>query len=178
MIHKIKYHLINPIKNLIRWFPVIWKDKDWDDHYIWEILKTKLKHQAKYIGDRNIHEQAQYDAQRMMLCTRLIDKIQTEYYEMEYMDYTIDYFNWIDVEGKPDVKQLKITHESENFDDYFNKHKAAVKKVLADKSLQIFELTPEETRYRLAMNIGRYKQQQAQDLLFKLINRDIKGWWD
>ncbi len=86
------------IKNLIRWFPVIWKDRDWDDHYIWEILKFKLKNQAKYIGDRDIHTSAKYDAQRMMLCVRLIDKIQEEYYSMEYMDYHESNYNWLDID--------------------------------------------------------------------------------
>lgn len=176
MLHKIKYHLINPIKNLIRWFPIIWKDKDWDDHYIWEILKTKLKHQAEYIGRRDHHTRAQYDAQRMMLCVRLIEKIQDEYYEIEYMDYTIDNFDWIEVEGKPDIKQLKITNISENLDEYLNKHKSKVRKVLADKKLQIFGL--DDRKHKLAMNVGHYKQKQAQDILFKLMNRDIRGWWD
>lgn len=176
MLHKIKYHLINPIKNLIRWFPIIWKDKDWDDHYIWEILKTKLKHQAEYIGRRDHHTRAQYDAQRMMLCVRLIEKIQDEYYEIEYMDYTIDNFDWIEVEGKPDIKQLKITNISENLDEYLNKHKSKVRKVLADKKLKIFGL--DDRKHKLAMNVGHYKQKQAQDILFKLMNRDIRGWWD
>jgi len=176
MLHKLNYYIINPIKNLIRWFPIIWKDKDWDDHYIWEILKTKLKHQSEYIGRRDHHTRAQYDAQRMMLCVRLIEKIQDEYYEIEYMDYTIDNFDWIEVEGQPEWKQLKITNVSENLDEYLNKHKSKVRKVLADKKLQIFGL--DDRKHKLAMNVGHYKQKQAQDILFKLMNRDIRGWWD
>jgi hypothetical protein len=178
MLHKIKYHIIRPIKNLIRWFPVIWKDRDFDDHYIWEILKTKLKHQAKYIGEGDIFVNSKYDAQKMMLCVRLIEKIQDDYYEMEHMDYHKSEYNWIDAEDKPEYYQLEIKHISENFDDYFAKHKAAVRKVSKDKLLQIFELVPEEFKHKLAMNIGHYKQKQAQDILFKLMNRDIRGWWN
>ena len=40
--YKIKSFIIS-IKNLIKWFPIIWKDRDWDDHYIWEIMKNKLR---------------------------------------------------------------------------------------------------------------------------------------
>lgn len=141
------------IKNLIRWFPVIWKDRDWDHHFIWEILKFKLKNQSKYIGGRDIHTSAKYDAQRMMLCVRLIDKIQEEYYSMEYIDY-------------------------QRFDEYFNQHKAAVRKVLANKEHQIFELTEADYKKRLAMNLSYYNEKRAQDILFRLLNRDIKGWWD
>ena len=34
---------IEGIKNLIKWFPIIWKDRNWDHSYIYEILKFKLK---------------------------------------------------------------------------------------------------------------------------------------
>jgi hypothetical protein len=92
------------------------------------------------------------------------------------MDYTIDNFDWIEVEGQPEWKQLKITNVSENLDEYLNKHKSKVRKVLADKKLQIFGL--DDRKHKLAMNVGHYKQKQAQDILFKLMNRDIRGWWD
>ena len=46
--------LYQGIKNLVRWFPIIWRDRDWDDHYIFEVLKFKLKNQSKYI-DKKIY---------------------------------------------------------------------------------------------------------------------------
>ena len=30
------------VKNIIYWFPIIWKDRNWDSHYIFEIIKHKL----------------------------------------------------------------------------------------------------------------------------------------
>jgi hypothetical protein len=166
------------VKNLWRWLPVMWKDRDWDDHYIWEILKTKLKYQSKYIGSRDIHVNAKYDAERMMWCVRLIEKIQDEHYAGEYMDYHESRFNWLDIDGDTEHKRLEIEEVSENYDEYFAKHKAAVRKVLANKEYQIFELNDDNYKQRLAMNVGRYNEKRAQDLLFKLLNRDIRGWWD
>jgi hypothetical protein len=169
---------INIVKNLIRWFPVIVKDRDYDDYFIFEILKTKLKHQAKYIGNRDIHVNAKRDAEIMMLCVSLIEKIQDEHYGGEYMDYHESRYKWLDVEGKPDRKQLEIEEISENYYEYFAKHKAAVRRVLADEKLQIFKLNGDDDKHRLAMNLGHYNEKRAQDLLFKLINRNIRGWWD
>jgi len=166
------------IKNLWRWLPIIWKDRDWDDHYIWEILKTKLKHQSHYIGSRDIHTSAKYDAERMMWCVRLIEKIQDEHYAGEYMDYNESRYNWLDIDDDSGHKQLEIEEVSENYDEYFAKHKAAVRKVLANKEHQIFVLNDDNYKQRLAMNVGRYNEKRAQDLLFKLLNRDIRGWWD
>lgn len=70
------------IHNLIRWFPIIWKDRDWDHYYIFEILKHKLIFMSQNIRKNGFHESAEYDANRMMLCVNLIEKIQNEEYLM------------------------------------------------------------------------------------------------
>jgi hypothetical protein len=68
------------VKNLYKWFWVIWKDRDWDHHYILEVLKFKLEKQAKHLADVGFHNDAQRDAERMMTCVRLINKLQNEEY--------------------------------------------------------------------------------------------------
>lgn len=167
------------VKNVIRWFPIIWKDRDWDDHYIWEILKNKLRWQAKYIGDRDLHTRSALDAKRMRLCADLIDKVKDEFYSSEYMDYYESHFNWLDIPDKPGYKQLDIETKSERFDEYFAKYPLVYKKVLADKSLQIFNLEDGyEDKQRIAMNIGRYNHERARKLLFRIMEENIEGWWD
>ena len=37
------------IKNIIAWFPIIWRDRDWDSWYIYEMLNFKLKRMEKNI---------------------------------------------------------------------------------------------------------------------------------
>ncbi len=74
------------VKNLYKWFWVIWKDRDWDHYYIFEILKFKLEKQAKHLGERDWHESSKRDAEIMMTCVRLIDKIQNESYFDELYD--------------------------------------------------------------------------------------------
>jgi hypothetical protein len=172
------------VKNLIRWFPIIWKDRDWDDHYIWELMKNKLRWQAKYIGDRDWHTRAELDARRMRLCANLIDKVQDEFYSSEYMDYHESDFNWLDIPDRPDYKKLEIETKSERFDAFFKKYPLVYKKVLADKKLQIFSIEPREgeteidVKQRIAMNMGYYNHNRARKLLFKIMEENIEGWWD
>ena len=68
------------VKNLYKWFWIIWKDRDWDHHYIFQVLKLKLEKQADYLAENGFHNNAQRDAELMMTCVRLIDKLQNEYY--------------------------------------------------------------------------------------------------
>lgn len=74
------------IKNLFRWLPVIWKDEQWDYYYIFEILKHKLVLTANHTRKNGYHVSSDYDADRMMLCVRLIEKIQNEDYMMELIN--------------------------------------------------------------------------------------------
>ena len=68
------------VQNLYKWFWVIWNDRDWDHHYIFQVLKFKLEKQAKHLAENGFHNEAQRDAELMMTCVRLIDKLQNEYY--------------------------------------------------------------------------------------------------
>lgn len=166
------------IKNVIRWLPVIWKDRDWDQHYIWEILKTKLKNQAKYIGNRDFHTRAKYDSERMMWCVRLINKIQEETYSSEYMDYHKSKYNWLDIEDKPDCKELKIEEISNNFNDYFLKHPLEYKRVINNPREQIWTLKDVNDSIRIAMNISHNREKRAKKILFTLLERHIDFWWE
>lgn len=171
------------IKNLIRWFPIIWKDRDWDDHFIFEVLKFKLKNQANYTAKRDWHTRAKLDAKRMRLCVKLIDKVADEFYSSEYMDYHESDFNWLDIPDKPGYKELEIETTSERFDEFFKKYPLVYKKVLADKKLQIFRIEPDDdeteidAKQRIAMNIGYYNHNRSRKLLFKILEENIEGWW-
>ena len=72
-------NFIDRIKNLIRWIPVILRDRDWDHYYIYEILKFKLKNQAEHLKN-NPYSDFDREYERMQTIIRLIDKVQTEYY--------------------------------------------------------------------------------------------------
>ncbi len=126
------------VNNLWKWFPTIWRDRDWDTTFIYEVIKVKLNNQAKYIDFHNRHTRAKRDAELMRLTSRLIQLCQDDHYDMEYMDYHESNFNWLDItdeDGIPnkykDSKRLEIDLISENFDDYFKKYPRQYKRVMS-----------------------------------------------
>jgi hypothetical protein len=167
------------IRSVIRWFPVIWNDRDWDDWYIYKILQTKLKFQSKYIGDRDIHTRAKRDAEVMNTCVRLIDKLMGDFYDMEYLNYHESKFSFVDSD-KPDYKRLEITDTSENFDEFFKKYPLVYKKVLKDGDKNIFSLYEDGvlSKKRIAMNISQINHDRARKLLFNVMGDNINRWWD
>jgi len=114
--------IIRRIKNLLRWFPIIWNDEQWDHYFIFEVLKHKLIFTAEHTRKYGYHVNSKYDADRMMLCVRLIEKVQNE----EYMNVLAD-------------------------DDHLTKEK---------------------------IDAAYNKQRKARQLLFKVLDKYVEGWWD
>lgn len=130
------------IKNLIKWFPIIWNLFDWDYVYALEVFKFQLKNLADFLdSDKAYTEKARYNAQRIRTVIRLMDKVYNEEYGMEYM-------------GVLDEKYGFKRGFSDNVSDEYNKD---MKKLMQESNA---------------------KQEKAHKLLWKLIEKDIRGWWD
>ncbi len=165
------YHkdFIQGVKNLIKWFPTIWKDRDWDQTFIFNILIKKLEFQAKCIGGKDRHTRAKRDAEIMMTCVRLMEKVREEEYNIEYMEYEDTKFEFVETEN-PEFKRLKITELGENFDDYFKKYPRVYKKILNEN--------PNEKKSRIAHLVAHENHRRAKRILFKLMENYIDYWWD
>jgi len=166
------------IKSIWYWFPIIWKDRHWDSHYIFEIMMHKLKAQSKYIGSRDIHTRSKRDSEVMMTCVRLMEKVQDEFYSSEYMDYhkTKHWFEPAEKEGYSTWESRLL---EENFDEYFLKYPRIYDRVMQGEG--VFTLDGddhEDIKQRIAMNIGRINHERARKLLFKIMEQNIENWWD
>lgn len=166
--------IIEGITNIIKWIPTIYHDKNYDHCYIFEILKFKLIQQRKYLVEANRHTSIPEVNKYITLCLNLIERIQEDYYGMEYMDYHKKEYNWLDIEDKPDLKQLEIENKSENYDDYFKLYPNTFRKILKVGNKHYNEWDRETQ----AMELSRVNQKRCQDLLFKILNEKINYFWD
>jgi len=177
--HNGKYLHLNfkrGIKNLWYWLPVIWKDRNWDHQFIFDILSHKLKAQAKYISTYGLHVNNWKDERDMMICVRLIEKVQEEWYSMEYMDYhkTKHWFEPCD--DKEGYSTWESKELEENFDDYFAKYPLIYKRVMNGEGW--LKIEDENDKDRIASNIAHINHDRARKLLFKIIEQNIEKWWD
>lgn len=179
-LHKtIKYGIVN----LWKWFPVIWKDRNWDHSYIYKILQFKLEQQAYHIGSRDRHTTAKRDAEKMLLCARLCQIQQESLYEMEYMDYedrNIEFVPMPDykIDGKP-CYEMTSTLLHDNLDEYFAKYPRQYKRALSGEINMFKTSSPEDkTRELMAMEIAYENQKRSRQLLFKILDNNIERFWD
>jgi len=173
------YHkfLREGISNIIYWFPIIWKDRNWDHSYIFTMLQHKLKAQTKYIGGRDRHTRAQLDAKRITICVNLIEKLQDSFYEMEYMDYHKDRIWFIPCEDHEGSSLMNSEEVWEKFDDYFKKYPLVHKRVMNGEGFAPIK-GREDDKHFIAMSIGHMNVEKAHKLLFKVLQKNIRNWWD
>jgi len=167
------------IKNLWRWLPIIWKDRDWDHFYIYQILEFKLRKQANYISTMDRHTKAQEDSRDMLICANLIAKVKEGSYSSEVLDYYKSEFEFLDIEDKSGFSELKINTISEDFDSYFKKYPTWYKKTINHiKENQKKYTSDHNDKKFVAMIMGDLREEKANELVFKIISEKINGWWD
>ena len=167
------------IKSIWYWLPIIWKDRHWDSHYIFEIMKHKLKAQSKWIGGRDIHTRSKRDAEVMMTCVRLMEKVQDEFYSGEYSDYHTTKHWFEPCEDQEGYSTWESRLLEENFDEYFLKYPRIYDRVMKGEGVLALDGEDSEgIKQRIAMNIGHINHERARKLLFKSMEENIEKWWD
>ena len=174
------YHsdFIRGVKNLWKWFPTIWKDRDWDQGFIYEIIKVKLKNQSDYIGSRNTFISTKRNSELMKLTTRLIQRCQDDFYELEIMDYQEIKLKFVPTDETEKWFRMEDTIVSERFDEYFKKYPLQYKRVLSGEINRFDREAEEKEKIIIGMEIAHENQERCRKLLFKIMERHIDGWWD
>lgn len=167
------------VKNIWYWFPIIWKDRDWDYSYIYKILKHKLEKQARFTQGKNLHTGSHQNARRMQICVKLIQSCKDDTYGMEYMDY-IKERHWFEpCRDKEGYSTWESETLYENLGDYFKKYPLVYKKVIKGEGPFTLDGRDEDdVKKVIAMNIAHINQDRARKLLFKIIEENIERWWD
>jgi hypothetical protein len=150
------------IQNLIKWFPVIWQDRDWDHWFIFKIFHFKLKEvenfQRKY-GNSITHEKI---ADQIKLAVLLLDRLVKD----EYLENVLKPHEkkWGDSEMI--FTPIKGNEEYSSLD--LKVEKANTKEEIDQESKERTRLYDHERKLR----------EQDLDILFKHMRKYIEGWWD
>jgi hypothetical protein len=141
---------ISNIKRLIKWIPIIWRDRDWDSQYLLKVLDFKIEMMYNYINEFGIHKYKHRELKQMFR-TRLILKrlMDDEYAEWQWKKLHETYGEWIIQEDG-----VRLEYETEDNKDQI--------RVIMDKN-------------RLD---STYLRKQDLEFLGKYLAKYIDGWWD
>jgi hypothetical protein len=166
---RIRY-FIGGCNNIIRWVPTLYKDKDWDNWFIYNILQKKIEFQRKEIIYANRHMEVDRDNRDMTIVLNLIERVKEGYYGTEYLDYSETNFRFEPIEGDRELYSLEEDVISENYDEYLKKYPLSVRKVLKEKT----DLDKKD----LCFWVAKYNEEKAHNLLFGILKERMEWWWD
>lgn len=151
---KVLYHNVeNGIKNLVKWLPVIWKDRDYDDAYLMYILHFKLSEMSKLHRNHSNAIDANKTADELDAAAKLAKRIADN-------DYTDEAFG---------DKRCLLDKAVFDF----------VKTSSGYSKLEITGLTQEE--YSEKKRLTKLESEMLErdiHLLFNMMKRDLRKWWD
>ena len=153
------------IKNVFRWLPTIWKDEDYDYHFINEILIKKLEHTRDFfLSDKtHIMEADKVAAEIQEAIDRLhMTRDSWEFYEDPAQEsiekkWGKSTFNFIPTNDGTGSSYMEIEHENVKTDE--------------DKEQYSKE-------FRDAMKKARKDYMKDKKDAYKFIAKHIDGWWD
>ena len=157
-------------KNVIRWSPTIFKDRDWDHWHIYNILQKKIEFQRQEIIYANRHTDINRDNRDMTIVLNLIERVNEDFYGVEYLDYSESKFRFEPIEGDDEYYTMEQDVISENYDEYIKKYQSSVRKVLKEK--------PDLNKKDLCFWVARHNEEKAHDLLHRILKERIRHWWD
>jgi len=167
IIQKIKdvpYDIKYGVLNLIKWFPVIWKNRDWDHYFIYLILNHKLKHMVKaFNSGKAMALYSKRQAKQMKRCINLLERLMAdEYHENASIEYHKKWgrpkFDWVEIpDDEHGCSMLEITH----------KH-VRTKEDEKQNKKEFHRICDHERKMR----------KQDIDYLFDYMKKHIEGWWD
>lgn len=150
------------IENLINWFPVIWKDRDWDHWYLYRILKLKLSNMEKYHRKYGIALKSDRTADEIKTCVILLDRLlKDDYGDMTFKKHNEKWgeieLSWKPCEDNDDLVECLITRTNVKDEE--------------DEKLERKQFR------RLSEHESKLIKQDI-EYLFNTMKKRIQTWWD
>ena len=186
--YEVKYYpsrIKDGVSNLIKWFPIIWRDRDYDSHYLLEIMKFKINQMSKLQESLNLHSDSKRNVEIMNTILRLLDKVQEEHYRHEYYDYLETRYKFIHVDETEyhTVEEEIIRDDSEEYIKKYpltfnqvTSHKIYKETLVIREKIQLKTESDEDDRRLIPMIMGEIRHEKAKKLMLKLINKNIEKW--
>ncbi len=166
------------VKNVFRWMPTIYEDKDWDDYFITKLLQKKIEHQREFLVKNNSYVNVDRDNFWMTVVLNLIEREHEEYYGMEYTDYLDEQMMFSPIGN--DLFEMNSQVSSERLSEYLEKYPSSTRKVA--KRLRLSYSNTDELsladKRSLAFRVASDRQTKCRNLLFEILKVKSSSWWD
>ena len=148
---------------LFAYAPLVWRDRDWDEAYIMEMLLFKLKRTYKELLNDKLHDHDKTTIQSIRVCIKLMSRMTSSDDEKEnkrqwyYHNFSAHMSKWPNREFIPIVGSDNFKWEIPDLTDA--------------------QREQERHECRIALEIDNRVRQQDEDLFFKIFQKYYQTWW-
>lgn len=144
------------VRRVFVWFPIVWKDRDWDYDYLYEVLKKKLQLMSQYEKKYACADKSEEVAKQMDEVILLIEKQQNGYHDEAFKEFYDTY---------PDFESDIIFNDDPN-------HKGW-------STIEFkYDNEEQEKLYSKCLHKLPKLEEDGKNKLFDLIKENIDSWWD
>ena len=68
-------NIYHGIHNLIKWFPIIWHDRDWDWEYLARMMEFKFRNMSHLFKEHGVAVGSEKQAKELLTCAELIKRL-------------------------------------------------------------------------------------------------------
>lgn len=154
------------IKRFIDWFPILWKDEDWDEVYLFEIMRFKTARMRKEIEKNQRHVGYEKNVRDMKVAEELLARASfSSFYWEQYQ------------QRKNNDKQGKCTCSEETF---LFKPNTNDPKTGEPTSYQWVDVSCDycKSMKRFWFEYKDLKKKEDLNFLFKHLGKNVNRWWD
>jgi len=142
------------IQNLVRWFPVIWTDRDWDHIYLFIMLRYKLRGMENLLRKYGYHVNAEAEADNIRKCILILNRIIDDvYYDIAFRFHEQ---KWGELDMSLERGHLHLFR----------------------KNVTPETIEQERSEFRKCCELEKYLIDQDLQYLFNFMSKHIKEWWD
>ena len=142
------------VQNLIRWFPVVWSDRDWDHIFFFIILRYKLRRMEKLYRRYGNHVNSERDADNIKKCILVLNRIIDDVYHD--IAFRVHEKKW---------GELDMSFEEDNLR-------------LFRKNITLETIEQERTESKKCYDLEAYLSDQDIQYLFSFMAKHVREWWD
>ena len=153
-------------KRFFAWFPIIWKDEDWDSAYLFEIMRFKISRIREEIEKNKRHIGYEKDVRDMKVAENLLHRIAFSdfYWELSQK-----------LESLEKAGKCSCPKETWSLEPYAFDPKTGEPTLYQQIDLSCEYCKKARSRW---IKQKRTKEKEDYDFLFRLLQKKAQRWWD
>lgn len=115
------------ILRLIKWFPILWKQEDWDYEYLYDLIEIKLKELRECLQKDDLHVDSDKYATQISICLAYMDRFRNwdNYVDLpEYASWEKHGLNFSEKatkEYRKSIVKKMISFEKDNYNMFWKR---------------------------------------------------------